>query len=141
MSEETIAAEGGLTRREMLKKAALVGAVAWTVPIVGSFNTPAFGSVTSPACDCDVNEPCSGQTPCGAGCACLPTIAGECFCHNISSCGALRSCTVQNDCDGLVGYQCANSCCVDAAGVPVSLCIPPCGVYAGPSDGGLTTAG
>ncbi len=132
MSEETMAADGGLTRREMLKKAALVGAVAWTVPIVGSFNTPAFGQVQSPPCDCS-GPACRGADDCGGvgkNCNCLATVEGDCFCHQGVSCGAtgVVPCTSSTQCPP--GWACAFSCCAG------SQCHPPCGVYAGPDDGG-----
>ena len=75
MSEDIMKAEGGLTRREMLKKSALVGAVAWTIPIVGSFNAPAFGQVTVSPADCP-------EWTCGAPLLqCGDTgPLGQCFC-------------------------------------------------------------
>ncbi len=136
MSEETTAAEGGLTRREMLKKSALVGAVAWTIPIVGSFNAPAFGQVTSPPCAGDPAVPCKGFDQCGgagAPCNCLTTVEGDSFCHNSSACSALTVCTSSATCPP--GWACVASCCAE------TLCAPPCGVSAGADDGGpYTTA-
>ncbi len=135
MSEETTAAEGGLTRREMLKKAALVGAVAWTAPIVGSFNAPAFGQVTSPPCDCNVT-PCHGLDDCGGvgtPCNCLPSVEGDCFCHNSSPCDnpQIKPCAATSECP--TGWTCAPSCCSG------NRCLPPCGVSAGAGAGGPST--
>lgn len=47
------------TRREVLKKAAVVGAVAWTMPVIESVTTPAYAGSPSPfhtCCTCN----CSG---------------------------------------------------------------------------------
>jgi len=126
MSREEIASSGeGLTRREMLKKSALVGAVAWAAPVVSSFSTPAFAQVSPPpTCTCDPADPCFGQTVCGEGCGCVPTVDGDCFCHQGSSCGALQACGSATDPPCPEGWACANSCCL------VFLCLPPCGTFA-----------
>lgn len=61
----------GVTRRELLKRAAVAGSVAWAAPVIHSITTPAFAQVT-PGCiaGCfwvkwDPTEPCvdvSGQS-------------------------------------------------------------------------------
>ncbi len=133
MTEQTMTAEGGLTRREMLKRSALVGAVAWTTPIVGSFNTPAFAQVTSPPCECSAPNNACVQTNCGTNCGCIPTVQGECFCHQGTDCDVMQACTVQTDCDNLPGWKCAHSCCDVVHGFG-TLCHPPCGTFAGAGD-------
>jgi hypothetical protein len=40
----------GLSRREVLKRAAIVGGVAWAAPVIQSITTPAFAQVTPPGC-------------------------------------------------------------------------------------------
>ena len=135
MSEETTAAEGGLTRREMLKKSALVGAVAWTIPIVGSFNAPAFGQVTSPPCDCS-GPNCAFADDCGGvgtPCNCLTTVEGDCFCHNFSPCSGLQTCTASGECP--TGWACVDNTCCGA----IKICVPPCGFSVGADDGGPYT--
>ena len=116
MSESVKKAEGGLTRREMLKKSALVGVVAWTVPIVGSFNAPAFGQVTvSPASctawDCgDPPDQCGTTGPLG-GCFCDQDVDGATFCWENIACSdpSVTSCSSNADC--APGQRCTTNCC------------------------------
>jgi hypothetical protein len=69
------------SRRELLKKAAIVGGVAWSMPVIESFTTPAYAGSLPPCrpngSDCtDPNQCCSvncdpsthlciPQPPCG----------------------------------------------------------------------------
>lgn len=127
--------EGGVSRRDALKKMAVTAAGFWAVPVISSFRSPAFAN-TSPACDCDPLEPCSGLDDCGgpdAECGCVPTtVSGECFCHQAQGCDGLTACTTQADCVSSTtvpaGSVCAFSCC-GAAGQ--AYCLPPCGVTDG----------
>lgn len=114
--------EGGVSRRDALKKMAVTAAGFWAVPVISSFRSPAFAQVTSPPCTFTGDCP---QTSCGPDCGCLHTEDGENFCHQGSPCAGRTACTSDADCvaAGLTGYACANSCC----GVP--LCLPPCGTF------------
>jgi hypothetical protein len=40
----------GVSRREILKRAAIAGGVAWAAPVIQSITTPAFAQVTPPGC-------------------------------------------------------------------------------------------
>jgi hypothetical protein len=46
----------GLTRRDLLKRGALAGAIAWSAPVVMSIRTPAYAETIGHAC-CQCNEP------------------------------------------------------------------------------------
>jgi hypothetical protein len=121
--------EGGVSRRDALKKMGVTAAGFWAVPIISSFRSPAFAQVTSPQCLCSPANPCHGLDDCGgvgAPCNCLPTVDGECFCHAATGCAGLTPCTSQGDCSALPGYVCATSCCAGGA-----FCHPPCGVATG----------
>ena len=146
MSEDISKAEGGLTRREMLKKSALVGAVAWAVPIVGSFNAPAFAQVAVSPSAC-TNFDCFGPEPdtCGTGtglstCICDTTDPeGTPSCQDGAlSCFGLPECSTTGDCPP--GWGCFHdSCCGDPGGIG-GICAPPCGVSAVlPNNTGATT--
>ena len=142
MSESVRKAEGGLARREMLKKSALVGVVAWTVPIVGSFNAPAFGQVTvSPAActhwNCTDPVDICGTNPVPPPhdrCGCTTDTQGDAFCFNNAICDDVPGCATTADCDP--GWKCiTDSCC----GVPK--CAPPCGTFPTPTSDPLGVEG
>ena len=68
------------TRREVLKKAAIVGGVAWSLPVIESLTTPAFaGSGSCPVWDC--TDPFQSVCNCGGiGGGFVKTFAGGCVC-------------------------------------------------------------
>lgn len=117
-----------ITRRETLRRIGIVGAAAWTAPIVSSFNVPAFAQEGTPRCTECGNAPGATphcpQPPCGDGCTCLETAAGDCFCHQSVNCGHpdVRDCATDDDCPD--GWRCARSCCAGGR----LLCHPPCGI-------------
>lgn len=131
----------GLSRRKLLKRAAVGGGMLVAAPAMTS---TAYGQTGSPNCranptpgvgepvKCNPGEPCLGQTPCGgeipAGsfCTCIPGCkqqgnqeSGRCFCHEVSLCAGLTPCESASDCPP--GWACAESCC------PGCNCLPPCG--------------
>ncbi len=146
MSEDTTKAEGGLTRREMLKKSALVGAVAWTVPIVGSFNAPAFGShgggheVSPASCthwNCGETQDTCGEGSGSSTCLCTTDndpagSTGGAFCvDGATPCPGLPDCTSSADC--APGWGCLyGTCCVR------NVCAPPCGTPANSATEGAS---
>jgi hypothetical protein len=116
-----------LSRRDALTRIGVVGAVAWSAPIISSIRTPAFAQ--SPSClpwECgDPIVECG--SPCGIGpCVCDVDVEGNSFCWDNYSCdpacGAI-ACTSNTDCDaiGSGNWGCIVSCC----GNPT--CAPPCG--------------
>jgi len=125
MSENVTPADG-LTRRELLKRAATVGAAAWTVPIVSTFNAPAFAQETvspasCPSWDCgDPQDICGVNAPGSPSpnCFCDIDTEGNAFCWNDIFCSDSPSCTTSADCPD--GWRCTTNCC----GLT---CLPPCG--------------
>ena len=108
MSEEPMseATPTGISRRRMLKRIGTGVAVAWTVPVITSMETPAFAA--SPGtCDC-ITEPCAigNCGPPGAGCSCAMSVSHGCACF-IPTCLALCS----NDSDCGPGALCVEVCC------------------------------
>jgi hypothetical protein len=65
----------GLSRRELIRRAAVVGGVAWTAPmIIDSLATPA-GAVGSPPCVCTTASSYTGASIAGLG-GCSGTVTG-----------------------------------------------------------------
>ena len=104
------------SRREVLKKGAIVAGMAWTVPVIQSVRTPAFAG--SP-------PPC---LPNGGGCA----DNAEC-CSGVCDPGT-HLCRAGSPCVGVGGF-CAGpfgggTCCaglrclVSGFGTPVGICVP-----------------
>lgn len=126
MVDNATPADGGLSRRELLKRAATVGAAAWTVPIVSTFNTPAFaGDPVSPI-NCgpwQCGDPLVVCGDDGGFCGCVNDIEGRSFCAGDIGCGAAPDCRTSDDCPE--GWRCiADTCC------EVPKCLPPCGTTA-----------
>ena len=124
-----------VSRRTMLKRMGIAGAVAWVTPVVTSLNTPAFAA-SGPTGNCSPGGTCaSGFVQCGAvGTACFcfttPTGAG---CGALASCDGLDACGPNLDCPP--GFICEiDSCC----GTPV--CGPIC-VSGGAGVHGAVRAG
>lgn len=65
MTDETTS--GGLSRRNLLKKGAIAGGIAWTAPVISSLATPAAAAVQGPSpgsfscCHCYNGSP--GEAP------------------------------------------------------------------------------
>ena len=132
--------ESSVSRRTMLKRIGIAGAVAWVTPVVTSMNTPAFAA-SLPTSPCDNPGICGQFAPCGAvQCFCFPKADGHGFCGQTALCDSLVTCDT-GSCPP--GFTCAvNTCC----GIPV--CVAPCGPglrtrapIAADQRGGLTVAG
>lgn len=96
--------EEGISRRRMLKRIGAGAAVAWTAPVISSFNSPAFAQYR--VCDC-VSDPCNNPCgPPGAGCLCAQTTETDCDCF-IPVCG--EPCSSSSDCGA--GRRCVVVCC------------------------------
>ncbi len=145
MGEESFEAQSGLSRRELLKRMAAGSAIAWTAPVVSTFNSPAFAAgVVSPVCpECEVGN--FGGFACGAGCTCQEIVrdgvgTGECFCHQVISCGDPRVVPCASDADCTEpGWRCTSNACFPEGG-----CVPPCGTQmagAALDRAGATSAG
>jgi hypothetical protein len=68
MPEPEEAGRKGFTRRDLLKRGAVAGAIAWSAPVILSLRTPAFAQGSPPirsCCQCvtggDTNEPCESD--------------------------------------------------------------------------------
>lgn len=115
----------GTSRREALKRAAAVGAVAWTAPIVSTFNTPAFGQTVvspsaCPAWDCgDPQFICGNSGPLDL-CLCDQDTSGTEVCWENISCGDSRVVPCTSNADCLPGWVCTTNCCGQT-------CLPKCG--------------
>lgn len=153
----------GVSRRKLLKRAAVGGGMVVATPIMTS---SAYAQTGSPNCranptpgegnpvKCNPAQPCAGQTLCGgeipAGsiCTCVPGCKeagneahGQCFCHEAQFCSGLTPCNSAADCPP--GWACSESCCPGGC-----FCLPPCGtnpifgtVGALRAASGLTSAG
>jgi hypothetical protein len=126
--------QGGVSRRDALKRMAVTAAGFWAVPVISSFRTPALAQTVSEGC-LSGRDPCIEQGDCsppGGFCTCLRTVEGGTFCHQPSFCADLEDCTSTSDCRE--GFACAFSCC------DTLKCIPPCGTVV--SQGiGIAAAG
>ncbi len=118
-----IGGSDGVSRRELLKRAAAVGAAAWTAPIVSTFNAPAFaGGDVSPLCppwECDDPIIECGEGANGMICVCDVDVEGNSFCWNDMFCVDTVPCTNSGECPP--GWRCVTNCCEGTR------CFPPCG--------------
>ena len=102
--------ELGLSRRQLLKRGAVVGGtLMWATPVIQSLAAPAFGQVGSPACAACLSttfdpdgpgpQPPVEQhivfTPTAQCCACIAANGGGVF--------AVVICAVSGDCAGISG--------------------------------------
>jgi hypothetical protein len=115
-----------VSRRNLLKGAAIGGAAAWGAPLImtgtayaGKFNKKcADVAVATGGPGCAI---CTGLPACGVGgatCFCFVTAAGCCFCANNAACSSLTPCRTKRDCPR--GWDCAYTCCGGLT------CNPPC---------------
>jgi hypothetical protein len=133
-----------VTRRKLLKRVGVGGAVLLAAPVVTS--TASAQRLPRFVCKqgCEVGgDPCGGQRPCTNAderfCTCLLSNSGRCYCHEPSFCSDLPACTVQADCPD--DWACATSCCAGG-----KFCHPPCGTVivagaAAAAGGGKTSVG
>jgi len=122
------------SRRNVLKRIAVGGAVAWSAPVLLSSAAAAATESPVPTTTSTTTEPLpctSGQWQCGdpivlcgsAGldgiCVCDVDVHGADFCFGNFPCGDPRAvaCTANSDCP--TGWACVTSCCGQT-------CAPPC---------------
>ena len=102
----------GISRRQIIKRGALAGAVVWAVPVISTFKTPAGAQTTggSPLCDCFFCarikfQPAHGPAVFVLG-KCVPTVPSDCACMcccfglgNCNQCGhSATACTIPVTC-------------------------------------------
>ena len=133
MDESTVdevGQERQIGRRNVIKGVAGGVAAAWTLPIVTSFNTPAFAAASgdpgNPNPECR-NAACGTFTPgCSDNpdCVCTSTSTGGGFCvPGSTSCGGLADC-VNGTCPP--GSLCSvDTCCGRPVCISLSLTCPP----------------
>jgi hypothetical protein len=123
----------GESRRSVLKKIAVGGAVAWSAPLL--LSSPAVAQTGTPEPTTTPTTeflPCtSGPWECGDGlvicgnagldgiCVCDVDVHGNDFCWGNFPCGdpGAVTCTANSDCQS--GWVCATTCCGQT-------CVPPC---------------
>lgn len=128
----------GLSRRDILKRAAVVGGVAWTAPVLSSLRTPAFAQYPGP-CGCNAGEPrtCQGQVVI----VCPDTPQPTCFCwtrvEGGAVCGTFASnstCNSDAECGpGQACVVCSGTFC--GCGVTGRACTPVCEECVAPGGG------
>ena len=129
-------ADEGISRRRMLRRIGVATAVAWTTPVVTSLRTPAFAQTIS-AGGCSCFEDCGGpHSECSqSDCFCLTSIEGKTFCSQDFNCDdpLVKSCDTSIDCP--TGWICQPAFQVGGpcTGLCGQVCVPPCGICAGPS--------
>lgn len=119
-------AERGVSRRTMLKRIGVAGAVAWVTPVVTSLNTPAFAQTQSveehPEC---VEASCGNFIPCASSnpdCVCVSTDQGGFCIPGSTACTSLQTCPGGQSSECPPGSVCAvDTCCGVGVCVPVAL--------------------
>jgi hypothetical protein len=137
--------EEGISRRSAIKRIGVVGAVAWSAPVLSSMNSPAFAQRGTPGPDpecagatCTTFTQCSNTNPdcvcvsvCPSGGLCVP---GSTSCASLTPCG--------DDCSCPDGSLCAvDTCCGIPVCVPVSLECSAGGTGAARASSGAGTLG
>jgi hypothetical protein len=127
--------EGGVSRRDALKKMGVTAAGFWAVPVISSFASKAYAAHQSPICT-GHNFVCGGAfVVCGTGifgdCFCDVDTEGNAGCFENSPCAP--TCTSSTECPP--GNRCISTCCG-------ANCVPECGLSASvESAGGQTQLG
>ena len=96
----------GLTRRALLRRGAVVGAVVWTTPILQTALAPAASASVVPPCTvaCPVGTACSGPAGCASGLICsggvckIPYGNTTTTCANGGQCQSDNCSTTTNKC-------------------------------------------
>jgi hypothetical protein len=140
--------EEGISRRSAIKRIGVVGAVAWSAPVLSSMSAPAFAQGGTPG----PNPECAGATcttfrQCAANnpdCVCTTVFGGGGFCvPGSTSCGVTGVCGPAGECPP--GNICViETCCGEPVCVPLDLECESTGAGAGAAhaaSGGPGTIG
>jgi hypothetical protein len=132
--------EGGVSRRDALKKMGVTAAGFWAVPVISSFASRAYAAHQSPVCS-GHSFTCGGPVEiCGESqfgqCFCDDDTEGNSGCFQDGSCATIGVCSSSADCPP--GSRCLPTTC---CGTPV--CVYECGVgdQAAGAQGGQTITG
>jgi len=116
-----------ISRRGLLAKAAVGGAVVWSAPILTTLATSASASSGTPSgCQCP-SDPCN-TVFCGStgACVCGKAVEGDCFCYEPDICDNVIACSSTADCSQLgPGFRCVASCGCAAVG-KANVCVSAC---------------
>ena len=85
--------EEGLSRRQMLRRTAMVGGAAAATPLITSIVAPVPAAAQSPAGGPALGDPCTSVSECPAGASCTN---GKCCSNNGGSCSAPSDCCDAN---------------------------------------------
>ena len=107
---------GGINRREMLKRAGVVGTAVWAVPVIQSVAAPAFAA-SNTVCPTGASDP---QAQCGG--------------PNCVQCGAGKTCNTNGDC---FSGSCVGGVCQRA--VVGSVCSSNADCHSNRCTGGVCT--
>ena len=77
---------GGMTRRQIIQRGAIAGAVAWTAPVIATFHSPAGAQTGSVPCDCFF---CAEVPGTGLVLRCVPVNPADCSC--LCCCGGVAA--------------------------------------------------
>jgi hypothetical protein len=148
MTDDFEATEGGPSRRQLIKGAAVGSALVWTAPVLSSVTSPA---AAASAADCGQGWACAdggAATVCGqsaqGNCLCYAETApgtgktGDSFCGQDFFCNAAGpTCNPDGSCPP--GYQCQSGCCGE------NICAPLCDTVLArtfaPAGSGATNSG
>jgi hypothetical protein len=113
--------KNGLNRREFLRKAAITGAVAWSLPVIQSVSaSPAYAQACASPNACqhslggDSGEGCQGacqdSNPRGCGSACQNICGPTCDCpQNFCPCDEICNVGFWDNC-AYIGPECTGPC-------------------------------
>mgnify|MGYP006287756283 CR=1 FL=1 len=130
------------SRRDLIKKAMVLGPASYVAPMVLGSATPALAAVISnPSCTA---QTCNGGFTTGCNnnqaCYCFTTSSSTGYCAVDFQCNGLTACDVQNPCGQ--GFVClVNTCCGAGVCAPTSNACPAGGgTPPSPSPGNGSTA-
>ncbi len=136
MSDEE-RSQNSVSRRSMLKRIGVVGAIAWSTPVISSMTTPAYAATSAP---CAHGYTCNGELlSCGEDCNCFSTEGGP-ACTG----GANRLCDEFQTCPPGAACPSGTVCVIDSC-CATPVCLPLCGTARRSSatrgGSGMTPAG
>lgn len=88
----------GMSRRALLRRGAVVGAVVWTTPLLQSALAPAAAASPPPVCtsNCPPGSLCTTSTMCASGLVCIGGVCKIPYGNTTSVCGADVQCQSGN---------------------------------------------